>query len=81
VIGDWKDDFITNGIYVYANGNEYQGDFKYNMINGHGTLINHLGDLSQRGKYEGEWKDGKKEGKGINIYAKSSNIILLKEIC
>jgi hypothetical protein len=52
------------GRYVFDlndsnRGNVYEGDFQYGMYNGWGTIT-----YAGGGKYEGEWKDGERSGKG-----------------
>jgi len=46
------------GAYYYHNGDVYEGEM-FDTRNGKGTLTCANGD-----KYEGEWKNDKKEGKG-----------------
>ena len=58
---DWNDDFITKGICFYATGNKYEGDFQNNIPNGYDTIKYFNGDHY----HEGNWKDGKKDGKCI----------------
>jgi hypothetical protein len=40
------------GRMTHADGNIYQGDFKYDKANGQGILMNVDGAF-----YDGEWKD------------------------
>lgn len=47
------------GIYTFANGNKYVGEFKDGKQNGQGTGVYANGD-----KYVGEFKDGKMNGQG-----------------
>jgi hypothetical protein len=49
---------------LYANGDEYQGQFKNGKRDGIGTLTWPLG-----GRYEGGWKDDKPSGPGKIVYA------------
>ena len=58
--GDWNDDFLTKGICVYANGDKYEGNFMSCKPNGYGKMKYHYDNY-----YEGNWKDGKRDGKGI----------------
>ncbi len=48
------------GIYIWSNGDKYEGDFKNGKPDGSGTK--HYAD---KGRYLGEWKNGKREGMGI----------------
>lgn len=48
-----------NGTLSYTNGDEYEGEYEYNIPNGIGTMKWADGDT-----YTGEWKDGYLNGKG-----------------
>ena len=49
---------------IYANGDEYEGDWKDDKRNGMGNFKANNND-----KYSGEWKNDKKDGKGkMSIY-------------
>lgn len=37
LIGDWKDNQITDGRWVFPNGTYYEGSFTNNKPNGNGT--------------------------------------------
>jgi hypothetical protein len=50
-------------IYIYTNGDVYDGNWKNYQRNGYGIYIYKNGD-----KYEGGWKDDKKNGNGKIIY-------------
>ena len=64
--GDWKDDKIEGkGKIYWNNGDKYEGDFINGIINGNGIILYNKNDECKRKEYDGEWKDGKKEGKGI----------------
>ena len=41
------------GVYKWANGKEYTGQFKANRINGNGKIVHPDGST-----YEGQWQDG-----------------------
>ena len=48
------------GVFYYANGSRYEGEFRNDDQNGFGTYF-----YTDSSKYEGEWKDDKKDGQGI----------------
>jgi len=51
----------------YANGDEYEGNWKNDLREGIGNLLyNSLGTLIKENgdKYEGEWKEDQMTGKG-----------------
>lgn len=50
---------VSVGIYYYANGGVYEGDYKDGMKDGHGVCTYASGE-----KYEGEWKNNKANGQG-----------------
>lgn len=63
---------MVQGVYTYANGDVYRGDWKHDEKNGIGrqTFAN-AGSHQQDGDaasgaewYDGHWKDGRIEGKG-----------------
>ena len=67
----WREQhlFQGTGVYTYANGSQYKGDFKQGLFNGKGTLF------SDGQIYVGEFKDGDHYGKGtITYYDKSQEI-------
>ena len=47
------------GIYVWNNGNIYEGEFKDDLMHGTGKLY-----IVEKGTYEGEFVEGKKTGEG-----------------
>ena len=53
------------GIMKYKNGDEYDGEWLYDMKNGKGIMIYKDGT-----KYDGEWKNDLREGYGIMINEK-----------
>ena len=54
---------IENKTEKYENGNLYIGGFKNNLRNGKGIMY-YNSDFSKIERYEGQWKDGRMEGKG-----------------
>jgi len=47
------------GVFEYANGDHYEGDWSGDKKNGKGVMKHKDGT-----KYDGEWKDDLKEGEG-----------------
>ena len=52
------------GVYRYADGTVYEGDFKDGKKHGRGVYRFANGSV-----YEGDWKDGKEHGQGVCRYA------------
>ena len=48
---------------TYANGDVYEGDFRYNERHGNGKYIYTNGNI-----YEGDWIEDKRHGKGKTTY-------------
>jgi hypothetical protein len=65
--GSYNETNWTNceGIFTYASGDKYVGEFKYRKYHGQGTWTTLYGS-----KYVGEWKDFKYHGQGT-YYTKS----------
>ena len=63
------------GIYRFANGEMYEGNFENNLYNGEGKYIWGL----DRRKYEGEFKNGIISGKGVFTYNDGAIYILKTE--
>lgn len=59
-----------NSIYVWKNGDIYQGEFVDGLFNGQGTITS-----SDGYSYIGEWKDGKKNGQGTTTSSDGSSYI------
>jgi len=50
---------ISLGVYHYANGGRYEGEYTANQRNGNGVYYYANGE-----RYEGEWRNDKQHGKG-----------------
>ncbi len=79
--GQWKNDFMNGmGTMTYADGSKDAGRFESNVFVGKctsGNCKDGKGTLTWRdGKYIGQFKDGKKHGKG-SIY--NSNGLLIED--
>ena len=48
------------GLYIYANGDQYEGEYENNLKESSGVYI-----CAKGGKYEGEFAQGRKNGQGI----------------
>ena len=61
---------LITGIFQLKIPNEgiYNGEVKNGIRHGIGTMIYNENDKFKRIKYEGEWKDGKFDGKGTFFY-------------
>ena len=55
------------GVYRYADGNVYEGEWKDDKMHGRGVFRYADGDV-----YEGEWEDGKMHGRGVFRYPDGS---------
>ncbi len=53
-----------NGVYLYNDGNKYDGDWKNGKKNGTGTQV----FKKKKEKYDGKWHNDKKHGKGKYTY-------------
>jgi clan AA aspartic protease (TIGR02281 family) len=62
--GDCENGF---GIYVFSNGDKYEGDWKDGKINGHGKYMHEDGSYE-----EGEYVDNFSEGRGISFNSTDS---------
>jgi hypothetical protein len=58
---------VREGVEFYSNGDCYEGEFHKGRCNGSG-VYNFFG----KGKYEGDWVDGKYDGYGIESWARGS---------
>ena len=57
------------GIYIYASGDRYEGEYKNGKMHGKGTYIWGPNTKSAGDKYIGDWIDDMMTGEGIYIYA------------
>ena len=53
-----------HGVWIGANGDKYDGEFKYNKKHGHGIYT-----WASGSKYDGNFKDNKKHGHGVQTFA------------
>lgn len=60
---DWE----REGVEFYSNGDCYEGEFYKGKCNGSGVY-----NFFVKGRYEGDWVDGKYDGYGIESWAKGS---------
>ena len=59
--GDWLDDQRSgHGVYIYVNGDRYDGQWRYHVRHGPGRYIYIHAGL----QFQGTWNDGKREGIG-----------------
>ncbi|XP_074583042.1 uncharacterized protein LOC141839238 [Curcuma longa] len=58
---------VREGVEFYSNGDFYEGEFHKGQCNGSG-VYNFFG----KGRYEGDWVDGKYDGYGIESWARGS---------
>ena len=57
------------GTYTYADGDQYEGDWKDDRRHGKGTVTYAAVEGGAAEKYEGDWSDGKMHGYGKYFYA------------
>eukprot|EP00826_Nyctotherus_ovalis_P032272 TRINITY_DN2601_c0_g2_i2.p1 TRINITY_DN2601_c0_g2~~TRINITY_DN2601_c0_g2_i2.p1 ORF type:complete len:570 (-),score=114.20 TRINITY_DN2601_c0_g2_i2:22-1731(-) len=55
------------GTFHYADGSAYEGSFKNNLYHGEGKFS------SPKGNYTGSWKEGRRNGTGVQTYANGSH--------
>jgi hypothetical protein len=68
-VGAWSNGKMHGqGIYMFANGFSYQGQFKNGVIDGFGTMT----DPTGRKLYEGDYVNGKMHGKGTYTFPDGS---------
>ena len=61
--GNFKNDkYEGKGVYKYSNGDIYEGEYKKDLRDGKGIYI--YNKRNKYEKYEGQWSEGKKQGKG-----------------
>ncbi|OMO70105.1 hypothetical protein CCACVL1_19102 [Corchorus capsularis] len=54
-------------VQVYSNGDVYEGEFHKGKCSGSGVYYYYM-----KGRYEGDWVDGKYDGYGVETWAKGS---------
>ncbi|CAF2256093.1 hypothetical protein HID58_030633 [Brassica napus] len=59
--------FVKEGVHFYSNGDFYEGEFHKGKCNGSGVYYYFV-----RGRYEGDWVDGRYDGHGIESWARGS---------
>ncbi|XP_010477441.1 PREDICTED: uncharacterized protein LOC104756537 isoform X1 [Camelina sativa] len=59
--------FVKEGVQFYSNGDFYEGEFHKGKCNGSGVYYYFV-----RGRYEGDWVDGRYDGYGIESWARGS---------
>lgn len=62
-----KSKIVKEGVSFYKNGDFYEGEFHMGSCNGSGVYY-----FFTKGRYEGDWVDGKYDGYGIESWAKGS---------
>ena len=69
--GEWVKSRLNGfGIYLFANGDRYIGNFRNNQYFGHGKLL-----LNNGNKYVGEFVNGKSNGQGTYSFAKGDKYV------
>ncbi|CAL9062219.1 unnamed protein product [Musa banksii] len=59
---------VREGVEVYSNGDSYEGEFHLGRCSGSGVYR----FFAAKGRYEGDWVDGKYDGHGIETWARGS---------
>ena len=54
------------GVFQYSNGNRYEGEFANGIMNGNGKFEWKDGSKFDGAVYDGEWKNGKRNGMGMS---------------
>lgn len=62
-VGTWKDDELEKGTSTDST-HHYNGSFRNYEFHGHGILVEKSQNDDLEFRYEGEWNDGKMNGKG-----------------
>ncbi|XP_026657450.1 phosphatidylinositol 4-phosphate 5-kinase 5-like isoform X2 [Phoenix dactylifera] len=58
---------VREGVEFYSNGDFYEGEFHKGRCNGSGVY-----NFFDKGRYEGDWVDGKYDGYGIENWSRGS---------
>lgn len=58
---------VREGVEFYSNGDRYEGEFRGGRCSGSGVY-----SFFGKGKYEGDWADGKYDGHGVESWARGS---------
>ncbi|KAF8769506.1 hypothetical protein HU200_006543 [Digitaria exilis] len=58
---------VREGVEFYSNGDRYEGEFHGGRCSGSGVY-----SFFGKGKYEGDWVDGKYDGYGVESWARGS---------
>jgi hypothetical protein len=76
--GEWKEGKRTGkGKLAFENGDTYSGDFVNSKCEGRGTYIWSPTGPNAGIKYEGDWKKGKRTGKGKETFVNGDTLYLL----
>lgn len=68
-VGSFSEGYMHGkGVYTKANGNKYDGEYKYTNRHGKGIYT-----WANGSKYDGEWKDGERHGLGKLTLVKGDN--------
>ncbi|KAH8097302.1 hypothetical protein JL720_190 [Aureococcus anophagefferens] len=67
-VGRWRDNKKNGrGLFTFADGNTYDGDFLDDIQHGYGKLV-YMPTTILEESYEGEWQDGLRQGRGVYRY-------------
>ncbi len=74
--GEWKVDKTSGqGTLIYKTSEKYIGEWLNNLRHGHGIMSYAENDEWNRISYDGEWKEGKKTGKGKFVWKNGGNFV------
>ena len=72
--GDWLDGKKHGqGRHVFPDGREFEGEYKFDRWDGFGILT------SKHSRYEGEWKNGVKWGKGLRTHNNITEVVVYED--